>query len=442
MQSEIQDATLEHFSERLTLGALSGIIPVRLVRDILAETERESARRRSLPAELMVYFVIAMSLLFEDEYGEVLRQLAEGAKGWPELYPTEPPPGLKPFELRAWEARQHVKIAQKSSIHKARVRLGVEPVSRLFEEVARPLAAEGHPGCWFRELRLVSFDGTTLDVYDSPENAEAFGYPGASRGSSAFPQVRLVTLVELGTHANIAAALDGVRVASEKALSRRLISALGPGMLHLADRNFFGYRFFCDVADTGAHILWRLKTGRDLELVRVLDDGSWLAHIYPSAQKKKQKKQARLVRIIDYHLPGIPGTEPAYRLITTLLDPQEAPARQLATLYHERWDHEGTFDELKSHLLSSRPILRSRSPDLVRQEIWGLLLAHYAVRALMYQAAEQALLDPDHLSFMHALRVIRRRLPAFVVFPPSEVAADHRRYARRISRSQGGVQPR
>ncbi len=253
---------------------------------------------------------------------------------------------------------------------------------------------------------------------DTAANGVAFGRPGASRGESAFPQLRFVALVENGTHVLFGAHLGGFE-AGETTLARDVLPALRPGMLCLADRQFFGHALWQEAAATGADLLWRVK--RNLHLPREvrLADGSYLTTIYPSEKDRRHRTEGVGVRVIEYRLEGVADAEPLYRLVTTILDPAQAPAADLAALYHERWEIEGALAELKTHLRGARVVLRSKTPDLVRQEFWGLLLAHFAVRGLMHEAALRVGEDPDRLSFLHAVRVVRRKLPQFAALSPS-----------------------
>jgi hypothetical protein len=268
---------------------------------------------------------------------------------------------------------------------------------------------------------LVSLDGSTLDVADEAANAEAFGRPGASRGSSAYPQIRFVCLVENGTHV-----LFGSQMADygtgEITLAKAVLASLQPGMLCLADRQFFGFELWNLAQASGADLLWRIKKNMRLAREERLIDGSYLSHIYPSERDWRHKTNGVKVRVIDYCLDGVVGAEPIYRLVTTILDHRKAPAAQLAALYHERWEIETALDELKTHLRGAKIVLRSRIPDLVRQEFYGLMMAHFAIRGLMHEAALKADDDPDRLSFIHAVRVIRRKLPRFHAIPPSAQA--------------------
>jgi hypothetical protein len=316
-----------------------------------------------------------------------------------------------------WGA-EAVRVAGRSGISQARARLGAEPLRRLHDRLVRPMATRATRGAWYRQWRLVSLDGSCLDVADTEGNRATFGCPGASRGASAFPQLRFVALVENGTHVLFGTRLGRLEE-GETTLAREALAALRAGMLCLADRQFFGHALWQEAAATGADLLWRVK--RNLRLPREvrLVDGSYLSTIYPSAKDRRHKATGVRVRVVEYRLVGIADAEPLYRLVTTILDPAAAPAAELAALYHERWEIEGALAELKTQLRGARMVLRSKTPELVRQEFWGLLLAHFAVRGLMHEAALRADEDPDRLSFLHAVRVVRRKLPLFAALSPS-----------------------
>jgi len=385
-------------SDHISLGVIAKTFPIEEVRQVLAETGKASERERDLPAHVMVYYAIALALHMTAGTREVLRCLLEGLR-W------------------LWGA-EAVKVAGKSGISQARTRLGAEPVHRLCERVVRPIATPATKGAWYRGWRLVSLDGSCLDVADTAANGVALGRPGASRGESAFPQLRFVALVENGTHVLFGARLGGFE-AGETTLAHDALPALRPGMLCLADRQFFGHALWQEAAVTGADLLWRVKRNVRLPRETVLSDGSYLTTIYPSEKNRRHRASGVRVRAIEYRLEGIADAEPLYRLVTTILDPAQAPAADLAALYHERWEIEGALAELKTHLRGARVVLRSKTPELVRQEFWGLLLAHFAVRGLMHEAALRAGEDPDRLSFLHAVRVVRRKLPLFAAVPPS-----------------------
>ena len=227
-----------------------------------------------------------------------------------------------------------------------------------------------------------------------------------------------MTLVENGTHVLFGARL-GSFAEGETTLAHAALPALQPGMLCLADRQFFGHALWQEAAATGADLLWRVKRNLRLPREAVLADGSYLSTIYASEKDRRHEANGVRVGVVEYRLEGVAGAEPLYRLVTTILDPAEAPATELAALYHERWEIEGALAELKTHLRGARAVLRSKTPDLVRQEFWDLLLAHFAVRGLMHEAALRADEDPDQLSFLHAVRVVRRKLPLFAAVSPS-----------------------
>jgi hypothetical protein len=330
--------------------------------------------------------------------GEVLRSLVEGLQ-W----------------LGGKSTR--IKVAGKAAISQARSRLGAAPLRALWQECAVPMAAEGQPGAFFRGLRLVSIDGSTLDVPDTEENLAYFGRQESSRGQSAFPQIRFVALCESGPHA-IFAVRQGSYNTHETTLAAELVEELKPGMLCLADRLYSNFKLWKKAADTGAALLWRTRSNADLPVEKVLSDGSYLSRIYPTEKAKRKKIGGVTVRVIEYNLEGVEEAEPLYRLITTILDPEQASAQELASLYPERWEIEITLDEFKTHMRGGQIVLRSKTPELVEQEFYGMMLAHRAVRSLMNEAALRQNIDPDRLSFTHAIRVIRRKLAAMPALSP------------------------
>jgi hypothetical protein len=385
-------------TDYISLGVITKTFPLSTVRAVLAESGKASLRERDLPAHVVMYYVIALALFMQASYREVLRCLLEGLQ-----WLRDP---AVPF-----------KVAGKSGISQARTRLGWQAVRQLHDAVVRPIAGPATRGAWYRQWRLVSLDGSTLDVADEAANAAAFGRPGRGRGASAYPQIRFVSLVENGTHVLFASQMSGCAT-GEITLARDVLAGLRPGMLCLADRQFFGFALWQQACGTGADLLWRIQKNICLPCDQRLPDGSYLSHIYACAGDRRRKTNGVLVRIIEYRLKGVEGAEPLYRLVTTILDPDQAPARELAALYHERWEIETALDELKTPLRGARIVLRSKTPDLVRQEFYGLILAHFAIRSLMHEAALQADEDPDRLSFLQAVRVVRRKLAAFGAFPP------------------------
>lgn len=377
-------------SDVLSMGVLTAKIPRDVVLDVLEDTGRKSKRIRQLPAHVVVYYVIALAMYMNVAYEEVLRCLVEGLE-------------------RLGESAVRLRNTGRSAISQARSRLGAEPMELLFHRVARPIGETDAKGVWYREWRLVSIDGSTLDVGDTDANAAEFGRPGASRGSSAFPQIRFVALAEVGTHALFDVAMSGCTT-SEGVLADQLIPRLQPEYLCVADRNFFSYARWKRASETGAALVWRMKKNATLPPEKQLADGSYLSTIYPGSKDRRHRRNGLKVRVIEYKLDGIQASEPIYRLATNILDPADAPAIELAGLYHERWEIETAFDEFKIHLRGRAVVLRSKTPDLVRQEFYGLLLAHFAIRGFMNEAAISADLDSDSLSFTHALHVIRRKI--------------------------------
>ena len=389
-------------SDLVSVGVLTRVFPAALVDEVISGCGRTELRHRSLPARVMAYFAIGMALYSEGSYEDVLAQLTDGlswASGWRESYSL---PG-------------------KSAIFQARARLGAEPLEALFRRVAAPVAGEGAPGAWLAGRRLVAIDGTCLDVADTPANAEHFGRPGVNKGEqAAFPMARVVALAECATHAMFAARV-GVYAESEATLTEPLLEELAPGMLLLADRGFFSYALWRKAAATGADLLWRVRTDRGGPKpthLQDLPDGSWLAHLIRSTGAAARSEGPMLVRVVDYEIDDGRQNPTGYRLFTTLTDPGEASAAELAAAYTRRWEIELAFDELKTHQRGPRTVLRSKSPDLVLQEIWGHLCCHWAIRSLMAEAAIHAGHDPDRISFTTALRITRGTLTQPGAFPP------------------------
>ncbi|MGH2842252.1 MAG: IS4 family transposase [Solirubrobacteraceae bacterium] len=378
-------------TDHISVGALTRVFPPELVDGVVAQAGRTEQRSRLLPARVVVYYVLALALFADSAYEEVMRQLVEGL---------------------AWQSgwQQRWELPSKVAIYKARVRLGAEPLELLFRAAGAPLAASGTRGAFYRGLRLVSIDGTCLDVADTPGNEEAFGRPGSFRrdGGGAFPQLRMVALAESGTHAIFNAAFDSYKTA-ERTLAKRLYPSLEHGMLCLADRGFYGFQAFQDASSAGAQLLWRVSSGVLLPRERTLADGSYLTSIYAPGNREA-RRDGQAARVIEYRIsdPALSGEDQSYRLLTTILDPEPAPARELAALYPQRWELESALDELKTHQRGPRVVLRSKLPDGVRQEVWGHLCTHYAIRRIMHDAAMGADLVPHRLSFTAGLRAARR----------------------------------
>ena len=395
-------------TDYIGLGVLTAQFPMDLVEQVLFDTDRFSERERALPAHVMVYYAIALALYADVSTREVLRCLTEGARWLGDPTATTMP--------------------SKSGISQARTRLGAAPLEALYRAVVAPVATVGTPGAWYRGWRVMSLDGTTLDVGDTVANARAFGRPASARGvnaTGAFPQLRVVGLLENGTHAICAAQLGAYRT-GEVTMAADVVPHLTGEMLCLADRGLLSFDLWRQAAATGAALLWRAGSTFTLPLLERFADGSYRSELRWNSFCTSADRTAIPVRVIEYTLPDVPGSEASYRLVTTVLEPARAPAEELAALYHERWEMETAFDEFKTHLRGGQRVLRSKTPELVRQEAWGFLLAHFAIRALMHEAALGALpraRDPDTLSFTHALRVTRRTLPHVAAIPPSGPAA-------------------
>ena len=386
-------------SDLVSVGVLTRTFPPELVDEVIAEVGRTELRHRSLPARVMAYFAIGMALHSEGSYEDVLGLLTDGL-GWA-------------------SGQEPVKLPSKSAIFQARARLGAEPLRALFDRVAVPLATPDTPGAWLAGRRLVAIDGTCLDVADTSANDEWFGRPGVNKGErSAFPQARVVALAECGTHA-IFDAVVGPYTTAENTLAQALVDRLEPGMLLLADRGFCGFPLWSRAAATGADLLWRAKGNMKPRHLETLTDGTWLAELRPSANTGRHTEPL-VIRVIDYTIDDGRPNEETYRLFTTILDPNDASAVDLAVAYNQRWEIESAFDELKTHQRGARAVLRSKSPALVLQEIWGHLCCHYAIRTLMWEAADHAGVDPDRVSFVAAVRIARRSIPAARDFSPSD----------------------
>jgi hypothetical protein len=389
------DARAREFDiEQVGIGVLAEAFPLETVRAILKATEREGKRKRLLPASMMVYYVIALGLFVGVGCREVLRRLLDEAKWiWPE----------------------QVRVATESAITQARQRLGAKPIEALYREVVVPIAKKATRGAWFGAWRVVTLDGFVADIADSDENVKTFGRPGAARGKSAYPQTRVVGLLENGTHVFFGAEMDRCDV-GEVTIARRLLGRLRKNMLCLADRNFLCYPLWEQAVATGAKLVWRAKLQLVIPKIRRLPDGSYLAKFYPSQKQRRHDRDGMLVRLIDYRMDGV---RESYRLVTNILDPAKAPALKLARFYSERWTIETAFGEIKTHLRGSDVVLRSKLPELVRQDVFGLLLAHYGVRFVMHDAALSEDISTEELSFVHTLRVVHRQLSWFVSFSPS-----------------------
>jgi hypothetical protein len=367
------------------VSGLRQLIPEQRLVAILTRTARLSVRRRSLPADCVIWLVIAMALFAADSIPKV----------WRRLHPTRDEP--EPTD---------------SAFSQARRRLGVAPLRQLFLETARPMATHQTIGASYHGFRLMGLDGTVLDLPDTPENARTFGRPTTGRAEGAFPQVRLLALCELGTHAICGLTIKPIRH-GEQSMVGPLLEQLGPGMLLIWDRGFFSFKFIRSVCERGAHFLARVKSNTVLRPIQRLADGSYLAKVYPSESDRRRDMRGLNVRVIEYTHddPRRPGAGERHRLITDLTNPEDLPASEAPLVYHERWEEELAFDEIKTHLSGREVPIRSKTPAGVVQEIYGLMLAHYVMRRVIHDAAVVASQDPDRLSFIDSLRVLQCQLP-------------------------------
>jgi Insertion element 4 transposase N-terminal/Transposase DDE domain len=402
-------------TDRISLGVLAEIFPRDVIEDVLTETGRREQRSRLLPAHVMVRFCQAMCLFFDDDYEEVMRKLVGALKS-----------------MRSW--RDDWTVPSTSAITQARQRLGADSLRVLFEKTAVPVARRGTKGAWLGSRRLMAVDGFMVDIPDTEDNAREFGRMDNGRKASAFPQVQAVVLGECGSHAITGAAI-GPCNAHERVLAGQLTARLEQDMLVIADRNFYSFDMWQEFSQAGADLLWRVNANLGLPVVRWLPDGSYLSVICHSRLGKRRRGEllhaahegaaidpgeAHVVRVVEYDIPDREGSAAGeiICLITSLLDPAEATAEELAAAYHERWECENLIDEVKTHQRGPARVLRSKSAEMVRQEIWALLLTHYGIRHLMCNAADEIGEDPDRLSFMRSLRVIRRHVTGQADFSP------------------------
>ncbi|MGH3427326.1 MAG: IS4 family transposase [Terriglobales bacterium] len=366
------------------LNALHRIIPRDKVKRILIKTGRHRVFCARLPAVFMVYFVLAMGLFCNDCYRQVFR--------W----------------LRPWKKAT---VPGRSTLCEARRRLGLVPLVKLAREIVRLLARPGTDGAFHRGMRMMAMDGFVVDIPDMPVNDRVFGRPPGGRAPGAFPQARIVALCEAGTHVMWRWLIKPIRTA-EQTMADYLLRYLEPGMLLMWDCNFLSYDRVATVIGQGAHLLARVRKGLVFRPIRELSDGSYLAKLYRHDSDRKHDRNGILVRVLDYTLddPNRTGHSLPHRLITTLLDAELDPARILIELYHVRWEQELAIDELKTHQ-AARPVLRSQTPAGVVQELYALLLDHYVVRVLMFEAAEEAQVPPLAISFTGTLKILRCRIP-------------------------------
>jgi hypothetical protein len=403
--------------DHVSLGVLVSAVPRDTIDVAVAACGvKEKRSGGKLPAHVVAYLTMALCLFGDDDYEEVATKVTGALSDW-----------------GCWDASWSVPTA--SGITQARKRLGRTVLAEVFEGVAEPVGTTFTRGTWLRGWRMLAIDGFDVDVADTPGNAEEFGYAGSGANRSAFPKARVVALAECGTHAFLAAEVGAYSV-GEKTLAHRLYPRLRADELLSADRNFYSFEAWDLAARTGAQLLWRAPTQLRLPVVSVLADGTYLSVLVnPSIRGTRRERiiraatngddldpeQAHLVRVIEYDVPDRDGngTGELIVLLTTITDPVQAHADELAAGYHQRWEEETANDQLKTHLRGPGKVLRSRLPDLVHQEIWAWLIVHYAIAVLISRAAEAADKDPDRISFTRVLRLVRRTATGTAAFPPS-----------------------
>lgn len=382
--------------------AIETAIPTEAISQAIGKTNSQQERQRKLPSHLVVSLVIAMSLWSSVSMRTVLKNLVNGLS-------------------RKWiQLAEYWQVPSSSSISEARQRVGCRVMTQLFALVVHPMASPQTPGAFLGGLRVMAVDGTVIDVPDSASNARVFGYPGTRPGTkAAFPKVRLVLLIETGTHLIVDALMCPYRI-GERVRVQKLLRSVTSGMLLMWDRGLHSYKMINATLKQSCHYLGRLPANVKFEVEQVLDDGSYLSWVYPDGKSRKKGATKIKVRIIEYTIDS--DEEPKnYRLITSLMDITVFPALLLASEYHRRWEIESTIDELKTHLLSRKTPVRSLNPREVVQEIYGWLLGHWAIRCLMFQAAEKAGISPLRIGFTGTLNVIRRAIPHFQDAQPSQL---------------------
>src|SRR5450759_169326 len=392
--------TASRFCEAITLETINRVVPQVSIEAAIQEAGVAEQRVRKMTATFSIWVLIGMSLYSQLAIGAVIQKLAKGGR-------------------LLW-GDGHEKVATASAFSQRRYQIGARVMRLLFEQVCQPLATDHTRGAFLFGFRLMAMDGTQEDVPDTPDNVAVFGRHRGPKGDSGYPKAQTVLLSECGTHAVVAAEF-GPCAASEHTLALRLVRALVAGMLLMVDRGFYGFDLIQGVLQRKAQILGRLAAHVKPTLIQQLADGSALAYIYPSDYRRRKRGERLPIRVITYTFtdPQRPGYQQTHRLFTTLLDPQAYPALELVCAYHERWEIELVIDELQVHQRLVNHPLRSLKPRGIIQELYSLLIAHYIVRAMMHEAALQADLDPDRLSFVGAVRLFQDALIEFQLADPS-----------------------
>jgi hypothetical protein len=398
--------------DQISLGVLTSSVSRDAVEAAIGLHGKQPKRRGgTLPAHVMMYFVVAMALFSDADYEAVIRKLVGPLRLW-----------------RSWDPSW--RLPTSGGITQARQKLGFEPVKTLFERIAVPVASRLTLDAFCARRRLVSMDGMVFDLPDTQENTAEFGKPSGG----VFPQARVVTLTECGSHVSLGAYIGPVagKGTGERSAAKELVRLLTPGMMLICDQGFYSFELWCQATDTGADLLWRLGDIMDLPILKRCGDGSYLTLLFApdtpaktratllmhaKAGRELHPDRVRLARVVEYDVPDR-GNGDLICLLTTILDPHEAAAGILAQAYHQRWEHEGANKEIKTALRGPGKILRSKTTDMVYQEIYGYLIAHYAVCALICRAATETGIDPDRVKFTQTVRLIRDTIAGPDSFSP------------------------
>lgn len=407
--------TESNFCQELQIEMIERVLPTTDIAQVLAAEGVEAQRVRKLDLLLTVLVIVGMNIYPYLSIGHVIQKLTRGLRFiWPDA---------------------DYDVPRDSALSYRRYQLGAPVMARLFHHICRPIATPETKGAFCFGLRTMAIDGSTETLPDTVANVAAFGRHHTDRGEAAFPQIKCVYLAECGTHAIVDAGFWPIHT-SERVGGHRLLRSITADMLVMWDRGFHDYDMVIGVRQRQSHVLSRLPAHAKPERVQTLPDGSWLAFIYPSDYRRRKQGERHLVRIIEYKVTdsALANPDEKHRLLTTLLDAETFPAIDLICAYHERWEIEIAIDEIDTHQRLSAKTLRSLKPVGVIQELYGLLIAHFIIRSLMHEAALQADIDPDRLSFVHAVEVIKDAIPEFQIVAEDQREQLYQRLLRDIAR--------
>jgi len=403
------------FCQELNVEAVTRVVPVPEIQEALDAENAQAPRVRKFNMLVVVLVIICMNLYSRISIGHVMQKMSRGLRLiWSD--PDYPIAGDSAFSYRRYQMSPRV-------------------MARLFQKICRPIATPETKGAFLFGLRIMAIDGSEETIPDTPANEAVFGRHHSGRGLAAYPQVQTVYLAECGTHVIVDAGFWPIHT-SERIGGRRVLRSITPGMLVMWDRGFHEYDMIVGVRKRQSHVLGRLPAHAKPEHVKTLDDGSYLAYIYPSDYQRRKQGERCLVRILEYKVtdPALADVDEVHRLVTTLLDPDAYPIVELICAYHERWEIETVIDEIDTHQRLSGRTLRSLKPVGVIQELYGLLIAHFVIRFLMHEAALLADIDPDRLSFVHAIEVIKDSVSEFQMVAESQYEQLYQRMLRDIAK--------